>query len=146
MPNVSIDATLALDIQAARAQQIRQEAQKKKAASRKPAEPSSVPDAIALYRADEVAAAWQAVEMVEQEAAEVIRLAKAAVTILRNRAIALGQEVTDQRMRLRWNSPAYDYDFARSVLGDAALPPKTQTPRLEGNRRDPLAALAEEEN
>lgn len=82
------------------------------------------PDAIALYREDEVAAAWALVEEAERAAAVVIAGLKANIATLRQQAITIGTTVTGERMRLRWNSPVYDYEFARSVFGDEAIVPR----------------------
>lgn len=152
MPNATVDATLALDIEATRVSAgavgpMVQEAQRTRAASNpKPAEvPAAGLDPIALYRRDEVEAAWSLVYQAEADAKEAMDLARAAIAILRQNAIAIGQSADEDRMRLRHTSYTYDYDFARAVLGDSALPPRPKQPTPKAERWDPFAALAQED-
>ena len=148
MSNPALDMTLALDMDAAPMQE-RTRFRAVIAAPPPKATPAlpragSVDD-IALYRADELAAARRLVEEAEGERDRVVSLARAQeqskVTVLRDAAVALSQEIDADRNRLRWNSPAYDYEFARAVLGDAAIPPKSPVPPPT----DPFAVLAGED-
>lgn len=150
MPDASL--TLAFDMPDT-APQVRETQKPAHAPVRKPVQvqkpkPVSVPsctlDEIANYRADELAEADRNLEAAIAERDQVVKAAQGRVDVARQARIALGTEITAQRMRLRHTSYLYDYDFARQVLGDAARPPKQKNSPLP--RKDPFAALMEDPN